>query len=201
METNEPFVVVWRTQTKTPTKVRNECFKRVRVHHPNVQIFVVWEEGISDFSFVDERCRVCDSVCSSDFEAWKLFYEKRVGDSGLLLHDNLFIGSNPFPPFLSNQFFWTEADTPSLFELRSGERVEQVEIPAFFGFVGYLRRSCLRDHFFRTGTHGLAYGLKGIKITYPNERPMERRNEFLEDLVRLDIPVVCLITNAKKIEQ
>lgn len=195
METNEPFVVVWRTQTQTPNRVRNECFKRVRVHHSNAIIFVVWESGVSDFSFVDERCRVCEIACNSDFEAWKLFYEKRIGDSGLLLHDNLFIGSNAFPPFLTNQIFWTQTDTPSLFELHSGERVERVEIPSFFGFVGYLRRSCLREYFFRTDIQ-LAYGLKGIKITYPNERPIERTNEVLDDLVRLDIPVVCLITNA-----
>ncbi len=194
--TNEPFVIVWRAQSQTPPKVRNECFKRVRVHHPNVLVFVVWEDAISDFSFVDERCRLCEQACASDFEAWKFFYEKRVGDSGLLVHDNLFIGSKPFPPFLSNQLFWTETDTPSLFELRSGDRVERVEIPTFFGFVGYLRRSCLREYFFRTGTHGLAYALKGFKITYPHERPSERTIGVLDDLVRLDVPVLCLITNA-----
>jgi hypothetical protein len=194
METNEPFVVVWRAQTQTSVKVRNECFKRVRVHHPNALVFVVWEEGVSDFSFVDERCSVCDQVCGSDYEAWKLFYEMRVGDSGLLLRDNLFVGSKPFPPFTTNQFFWTQTDLPGLFELHINDRSIRVEIPTYL-FMGYLRRSCLSDHFFRTGPHGLSYGLKDVvSITFPNERPIERISNLIDDLVRLDLPAMCLIT-------
>ncbi len=197
METNEPFVVLWRAQTNTSPKVRNECFKRVRVHHPNALVFVVWEEGVADFSFVDERCCVCEEVCASDFDAWRLFYHKKIGDSGLLLRDNLFVGSRPFPPFLSNQFFWTLSDNPALFELRSGERVERVELPSYFGHVGYLRRSCLREQYFRMGPDGFSFALKGTaKVAFPNERPLERPKDVLEELTRLDVPVVCLITNA-----
>ncbi len=193
METNEPFVIIWRVQAQTPIRVRNECFKRVRVHHPNALAFVVWEDGVSDFSFVDERCKLCEQVCDSDLEGWKMFYEKRVGDSGLLLRDNLFIGLNPFPPFLSNQMLWLRSATPLLFELRNEERVEHVQVPAYLGFIGYLRRSFLRHSIFHMGPDGFALALRGVQVTFQYERPLERPDDLLDDLIRLDVPVLCFI--------
>lgn len=197
METNEPFVIVWRAQAQTPAQVRNECFKRIRVHHPNALVFVVWERDVSDFSFVDERCRVCEHVCQSDLDAWRMFYEARVGDSGLLLRDNLFVGSKPFPPFLHNQFLWC-LGTAS-FGLRSGDATKQVVLKLHEGLLGYLRRSCMNAQLFRGMSENLfLYNLyerySNISTTFPDDATVPSRSlSQLNALIDLDVPVYCFI--------
>jgi len=188
----EPFVILWRAQTRTQPRVARTCFERVRVHHPNALV-LIFRDGEVDLSFVDDRCHMVHDLCMDDVSAWHYFSGHESFGAGLLLHDNLFVGSRPFPPFLQNQFLWLEnTDRPHVsFRVEPSNEVVTFRKP--LELMGYFRRSFLQ-HMPRDAV-GFVYVAtrKGAGFMFGYEPCCIKKEESLDALVLIDVPVYCRI--------
>jgi hypothetical protein len=188
----EPFVVLWRAQTRTPPRVARTCFERVRVHHPNALV-LIFRDGEVDLTYVDERCHMVRDLCSDDVTAWHYFSEQASFGAGLLLHDNLFIGSRPFPPFLQNQFLWREnPDRPGV-SFRAEPSNEIISFHKPLELMGYFRRSFLQR--MPRDPVGFAYVAHriGVGFMFGYEPCITKKEECLDALLLVDVPVFCRI--------
>lgn len=191
----EPFVILWRARTATDPRVARTCFERIRVHHPNALV-CVFRDGNVDLSYVDERCWMVRELCSDDMSAWQYFFTNdRSWGAGLLLHDNIFVGSRPFPPFLQNQFLWLDnPDRPDVsFRLEPSGQVVTFAKP--LGLMGYFRKSFCRQIGGRVPTDPNAFTFeavrRGVGFMFRHE-PCEVKR-CLDALVQADVPVYCRI--------
>jgi hypothetical protein len=188
----EPFVILWRAQTRTPPHVARTCFERVRVHHPNVIIFI-FRDGDVDLSYVDERCSMVCELCSDDVSAWHFFSSQERLGAGLLLHDNVFIGSRPFPPLIQNQFLWLENPEKPDVSFRIEPSGEVISFHKPLELMGYFRRSFLQT--MPRDTAGFTYVAirKGAGFMFGHESSIVKKANCLDALVQVDIPVYCRI--------
>lgn len=182
-------MILWRAQSSTDPHVARTCFGRIRVHHPNALV-CIFRDGDIDLSYVDERCWMAREVCLDDMSVWQYFFgqEERWG-AGLLLHDNIFVGSRPFPPFLQNQFLWVENDVTFRLE-PSGEIVT---FPKPLGLLGYFRRSLFHGRRVPTDPNAFTFEAikKGTTFMFRHE-PCEVKR-CLDVLVQADVPIFCRI--------
>ncbi len=189
----EPFVVLWRAQTRTSPHVARTCFERIRVHHPNALV-LIFRDGEVDLNYVDERCCMVRVLCSDDVSAWQYFAGQERFGAGLLLHDNVFIGSRPFPPFLQNQFLWLEnPDHPNVsFRLTPSNEVVTFKKP--LGLLGYFRRSFVQG-IPNNDPHAFMFGAirKGAGFMFGYEPCIVKTDNRLDALVLADVPVYCKI--------
>jgi hypothetical protein len=188
----EPFVILWRAQTRTHPHVARTCFARVRVHHPNALI-VVFRDGEVDLSFVDERCCMVRELCLDDISAWKYFASQERFGAGLLLRDNIFVGARPFPPFLQNQFFWLEdPDRPDVsFRLEPANDI--ITFPKPLGLLGYFRKSFVEGLPMNTTGFGYVATQKGTGFTFGYEPCSVKSKDHVDALVQVDVCVYCMI--------
>lgn len=188
----EPFVILWRAKTQTQPRVARTCFERVRVHHPNALI-VIFRDGEVDLSYVDERCCMARELCPDDLSAWNYFSTHERFCAGLLLHDDVFIGSRPFPPFLQNQFLWLEnPDRPDVsFRIESSNEMITFKKP--LGLLGYFRKTFLQG--LPNNIHAFMFGAirKGAGFMFGHDSPIVKKPDCLDALVQVDVPVYCRI--------
>lgn len=191
----EPFVILWRAQTSTDPRVARTCFERVRVHHPNALV-CIFRDGNADLSYVDERCYMARDVCVDDVSAWRYFVMQEAADrwgAGLLLHDNIFVGSRPFPAFLQNQFLWLEnPDRPDA-SFRLEPSGEIVSFPKPLGLLGYFRKSFFQNGHVPSDPNMFVLDAvrRGVGFTFRRD-PCELKH-CLDALVQADVPVYCRI--------
>jgi len=188
----EPFVILWRAQTQTPPHVARTCFERVRVHHPNVLI-LIFRDGDVDLTYVDERCCMVREACTDDVSAWHSFSAQECWGAGLLLHDNVFVGSRPFPPFLQNQFLWLEnPDKPDV-SFRVEPSGEVISFHKPLELMGYFRRSFLQT--MPRDTIGFTYVAirKGAGFMFGHDSSIVKKVDSIDALVCVDFPTCCRI--------
>jgi hypothetical protein len=190
----EPFVILWRAQRQTPSNVARTCFAQLRVHYPNALVAVFRDDASSiDFGYVDERCEMVRNTSCSDVEAWRWFSTRHHWKSGLLLRDNVFIGSRPFPPFLQNAFLWLGNEDVSF---RNPTTQEVVTFKEPLGLMGYFRQSFVQS-VSPTDARMFTFAAirNGAKILFPHDACCVKRSSMLETVLAADVPVFCIFEN------
>lgn len=188
----EPFVILWRAHVSTSTRVARTCFGRIRVHHPNALV-LIFRDGDVDLSYVDERCCMVRELCPDDLTAWLYFSSHERFGAGLLLHDSIFVGSRPFPPFTRDQFLWLEnPDHPDVsFRVEPSNEIITFQKP--LGLMGYFRRTGVQG--MPNDTQAFIFRMirKGTGFTFGCEPCDVKEEGCLDALVQVDVPVYCRI--------